>query len=510
MEAAVLAHPGVREVAVIVWKDETSGRESLAAYIVQNDEYVDRVLGGADDERKRLNKWRKTYELTQLGKEAKSSLPGFNIAGWNSSYTRSPIPAEEMREWVDNTVADIAALHPAQILEIGCGTGLLLLRIAPGCERYVAIDFAPTVLKNVRGQMEALGGAWDAVTLLERSADNFDGLGENSFDTVIINSAAQYFPNLMYLTKVLERAVRVVKPGGRVFVGDLRNLELLKPFAVSVEQYQAPPSMSLAELRERIRHRIRFEEQLLISPAYFLALRRRFPKISRVEIRPKRGRFDNEMTRFRYDAILHVRPEPDNVVEPAWQDWTEQRLTLGSTTSRLKEQATDILAIERIPNGRIEADLEALERLADSETSGTVGDFKASLETREHPGASPQRLCALGEELGYHVNMSWAASRPDGSYDAVFRRGADSKLVRPAIAWPQPPALSEDLARYANSPGRGVLQENLMEKLLNYCRENLSEEMVPAAFIALDALPLTADGALDLASLPPPQVSPGR
>ena len=183
-----------------------------------------------------------------------------------------------MREWVDNTVSEISSLHPAHVLEIGCGTGLLLLRLAPQCERYVAIDFSPAVLQKLKKQMEALGGTWDAVALLERSADNFDGLVENSFDTLIINSVAQYFPNLAYLNGVLEEAVRVVKPAGRVFVGDLRNLALLEVYAASVELYQASPSMSLGELRERVRHRIRFEEQLVISPTFFLAVRATVPE----------------------------------------------------------------------------------------------------------------------------------------------------------------------------------------------------------------------------------------
>jgi SAM-dependent methyltransferase len=503
IEEALRAHPGVQSAAVIVWEDERSGEGKVTAYVVPNDDYVDRVLGGSQDEGKRLHRWRKTYDLTQLAKEAKSSQPGFDVAGWNSSYTRRPIPADEMKEWVAITVREIASFHPAHVLELGCGTGLLLLRLAPQCERYVGIDFAQAVLQKLELQMEMLEGPWDAVTLLERSADNFEGLVENSFDTVIINSVAQYFPNLAYFAGVLKRVVHVVKPGGRIFVGDLRNLALLEPYAVSIELYQASSSMSVAELRERVRHRIRFEEQLLISPTFFLALRQQFPKISSVEIRPKQGRFDNEMTRFRYDAILHLGTEPDEVFDPPWEDWADRRMTLESTAERLKEQRPEILALKRVPNRRVESDLNALASLARSEPSETVGAFKKSFERFKHRGVDPHEMCVLGAEMDYHIDLSWAASRSDGSYDVVFHREAGDKLVRPTIEWPQDPSISWNLAQYANSPGRAVLHEKLMAVLREYSREHLKSDMVPAAFIALDALPLTADGALNLAALPP-------
>jgi hypothetical protein len=228
-----------------------------------------------------------------------------------------------------------------------------------------------------------------------------------------------------------------------------------------------------------------------------------------VEIRPKRSRFDNEMTRFRYDAILYLGTRPDKGLEPPWQDWTENRLTLESTAGLLQKQHPDMLALVRIPNGRIERDVEALATLAISEISGTVGDFKEFLEKRGHRGIDPQKMWDLGEELGYRVDISWAASRPDGSYDVVFRSGADSELVRPAIAWPQASGICANLAQYANSPGRAGLREKLIEQLLDYSRQKLPENMAPAAFIALDSLPLTSDGSLNLDALPPPRVLPG-
>ena len=67
----------------------------------------------------------------------------FDIIGWNSSYTGEPIPAEEMRIWVEQTTARLRALLRGsdRVLEIGCGTGMLLGRLAGSCESYVGLDF---------------------------------------------------------------------------------------------------------------------------------------------------------------------------------------------------------------------------------------------------------------------------------------------------------------------------------------------------------------------------------
>src|SRR5436190_515502 len=77
------------------------------------------------------------------------------IARWNSSYTGQPIPAAEMREWVNQTVERLLALKPKRILEIGSGTGLLLFRLAPHCQEYVATDFSKTVIEQVQDHLKA-------------------------------------------------------------------------------------------------------------------------------------------------------------------------------------------------------------------------------------------------------------------------------------------------------------------------------------------------------------------
>lgn len=506
VEAALLAHPGVRQAAAVVLDADGSRRQEPVAYVVPDENYIARGLTTTENQQERLRKWSKTFDLSQLGKQAASSQPGFNIAGWNSSYTKAPIPPEQMREWIDFTVQEIRSFRPQDILEIGCGTGLLLLRIARDSARYVGTDFAPVVLKRLKKQMADMEGDWSGVTLLERSAENFEGIADASFDTVILNSVLQYFPGASYLSRVLEGACRAMKPGGRIFVGDAYNLVLLDVFALSVELHRASPDMSLAELRQRAAHRVQFEDQLFVSPAFFLALQCQIPAISRVEIQPKRGRFDNELTRFRFNATLHIGEPPKETVEPpSWLDWSREPLTLEGIAERLRSHKPETLGIKEIANTRVERDVRALARIAASDGVETVGDLQNEISRQPLAGIDPQSLWSLAEECGYQAHISWAACRSDGSYDAVLRRSTASREAQGApIAWPMPDLPSSSLAHHANTPGQAVQRQKLIEELLDHCKSRIPEGPLPTTVILLDALPLTPDATIDYAALRKP------
>jgi len=137
-------------------------------------------------------------------------------------------------------------------------------------------------------------------------ADDFEGIEENSFDTVVLNSIVQYFPSIEYLLRVLEGAARCVKPGGHVFVGDVRNLLLLEALHTSIELEHASASTARLDLQERVRRRMAQEEELVVDPAFFEALEQHVKKIGDVEVRPKRGLYINELTQFRYDVVLRI------------------------------------------------------------------------------------------------------------------------------------------------------------------------------------------------------------
>ncbi len=504
IEAAFREHPGVRQAAVALWETSPMDRR-LVAYVIPDDQYFDGTLASADDESRRIRKWQKTYELTQLGKESSVSQPDFNILGWNSSYTRLPIPADEMHEWVDLTIQEILRCEPSEALELGCGAGLLLLRLAPRCKRYVGVDNAPAVVQTLKRQMQQLGGDWTQTEILERAADDFAGLGENSFDTLILNSVAQYFPSLSYLLSILEKAVRVVRPGGKIFLGDLRSLPLQGAFSTSVELFQAPPTASVSELRERVRKRIRLDEQLVLSPALFLALRQRWPKISRVELQPRRGHFDNEMNRYRFNAILHMGGESGENVRPTWVSWPREGMTLESLASMLRKQNAQSLGLAGVPNRRIARDVLVLAELQRRNGADTLGSFKKETEETAPQGIDPQDLWSLGEKLGYDVQISLAASRVDGSYDAAFcSKNPNTPSNGIAVAWPDYPVIYDDLALYANAPTKAVPREKLLQQLREHCEQRLPETMRPRQIILLNGFALAPDGGVNRQALPSP------
>ncbi len=476
IEAAIGRHPAAHE-CVVVARADTPGEPRLVAYVVP--ERSDAPAG--------TDAWAEIWDDTyRHGADGDAT---FDISGWNDSYTGVPIPAEQMRDWVNATVARIDELGPRRVLEIGCGTGLLLFGIAPHVQRYVGIDGASSALERIGRQLDR--SPLPQVSLIQGFAHDVRSLVDESFDTIIINSVAQYFPDADYLVRVIADAMSMLTPDGALYLGDLRGRDQLPLFAAAVELARSTDDMAAADLAERATRRAEQDEELVIDPALFGAVAAAMPELGSWSIRLKPGRFDNEMTRFRYDAVLRRSRE-----EAADQGDIVELDAESASTARIREVLDAGPAIVRVVgfrNSRLVHDAELCHMLESEPGIATVKAVRARVSAVP-PGVHPDDFCDFDPR--YTTEVTWSATAVD-RFDVVFRSttkpSADPRTALQAQPW----------SSYTNDPTTRS-SAGLGPELRTHLRASLPDYMVPTAFVVLDALPRTPNGKIDRARLPAP------
>ena len=145
IEAVLTGHPEVKENVVVVRENER-GDKQLIAYIVHNvlTPPTDLRAQGNELDTTTAEQWGAIFDEVYSQERTSQQDEKINLRVWVSSYTNQPFPEVEIFESVDNSVERILSLQPKRVLEIGCGTGLLLFRVAP----HATTTVVPIFLKR--------------------------------------------------------------------------------------------------------------------------------------------------------------------------------------------------------------------------------------------------------------------------------------------------------------------------------------------------------------------------
>jgi amino acid adenylation domain-containing protein len=230
-----------------------------------------------------------------FGAKADNDISG---GGWFNSYTGEPFSAVEMEEFAENVFLKLRPyLRPdARVLEIGCASGLTMFKLAPHVGYYHGTDLSRVIIEKVRARIEAEGISNISVECV--AAHEIGSIREDRFDIVVMNSVIQMFHGHNYLRAAIRQALGKMADKGILFIGDIMDHDLKEELCRSLSEHK----------RAHPGHRTKtdWSAELFVSRAFLEDLAGEFPALKAVEFSRKHGEIENELTRFRFDAVFHV------------------------------------------------------------------------------------------------------------------------------------------------------------------------------------------------------------
>ncbi len=239
----------------------------------------------------------------QIGKKARNYI---TAGGWINSYTGQPFTIEEMEEFGDNALLKLKKYvkSSSSVLEIGCASGITMYRISPLVKKYHGTDISEVVLKKNRKIIKNRN--IKNISLSKLAAHEIKKIRNENYNVVILNSVIQAFPGVNYLRNVIKDIIKLCKTKAVIFIGDIMDYEKKGELIDSINSYGIKD--------KKLKNNLVFE--LFVRKGFFKYLKNECDQIEKIEITKKIHTIENELTRFRYDVLIHINKRKKNVIKP--------------------------------------------------------------------------------------------------------------------------------------------------------------------------------------------------
>ncbi|OOF93551.1 hypothetical protein ASPCADRAFT_517120 [Aspergillus carbonarius ITEM 5010] len=510
-----LLQSGLVESAAVVLQQPDDQEARLIAFITKKKDMQKHshiIQHNTTGERELEEAWKCIFNETTYITDIDTHETGRDFSGWTSMYDGLKIDKEEMNEWLDDTIATLLnGTPPKHVVEVGTGSGMILFNLADGVQNYVGLEPVESIVEFVNKTIHNVKPALaEKVKLHVGTASDLNKIAGDcvSPDLVVVNSVAQYFPSAEYLARLIEDLLRVHQAKA-IFFGDMRSYALYPQFQVS-KALHAGDEITPEYIRKRMAETAESETELLVDPAFFTVLVDRFPDLIRhVEILPKRMKATNELSCYRYSAVVYSARQDylhrvHTVDDNEWIDYSLHGLSRQGLLKLLQqapESAT--VAIANIPHSKTIVERLILETLS-SQSSDTNTGWISSLCRKSNTvnALSAVDLRDLGAQEGFRVELSWARQfSQHGGLDAIFHRiqpehGRQRTMFR---------FITDHAGRstqtFSNNPMQSQSGRGIEKELHQRLKEHLPSYMVPAVIKLLDEMPINHSGKVDRGAL---------
>lgn len=274
--------------------------KSLAAYIEIDEEkvFTDEIFSMANDA---VGFLKNIYDETYCcANNYENEI--VNNCGWQSSFTGTLISAEELDESYRFIRKAINASDLNEVLEVGCGTGSILLEYLDKVNKCTVVELSIKAIEYIKSKLSK--------TQLEKVFFRNESIqkihhGSQKYTCVIINSVVQYLPSIHSLVTTLTQLVSATHSNGTIIIGDIRSIELLDVYYLEKIRSNQTQGDSWESKLSAFYYKSR-DSEIALSPRFFFALQALIKEISHIDINVKHGIHENELNYFRYDVVIHI------------------------------------------------------------------------------------------------------------------------------------------------------------------------------------------------------------